>query len=768
MKKIEPFALPILLALGLISSAAAALPDPPQNPAPAWIYAWPHFARVTWDPVPGADSYNLYRYDETAQTWQPVAPGVTNPMAFDPTAGSAGRSYRVTALNAEGESSPSAVVTTQDSDYFPYFSFTPPGTYPGTLSPTSATIQWVVSLTTGADGMLEIGLSLTNLTVVAFQPEYAFGHSVQLTNLTPATTYFYRVASVGPNRVGSTAMQMFTTPDYNHPPAATDITLPPIVDPWTVTLTLTGSDPDGIWSPLGFAVVTPPTNGTLSEIYYDDYWGPRYVDYTPSPGARGGDSFQYVVNDGELNSNPATVSIPSLWLNRTPQPVSFSTNALEDTPLSLTLQATDEDGDALTFSFGGCLHGTVSGEPPNLVYTPEPEFSGTDLVLFTVNDGYLGGLAQGTIHIEVQAVNDPPLAIGQTLATSEDTALSISLAATDPDSAVLTMAVLDPPLHGTLSGTPPNLIYTPAANYAGPDRFRFQATDGVSSGPMAEVALTILPVNDSPVVVLQNYVLAEDTVLSFTVAAADADGDNLAFQVSTLPSHGSLTGVGPNYVYTPAANFSGLDRIDVVVSDGQGGLDSTTIEFAVQSVADAPRADAQAVAVPYNTAVAVTLTGSDVDGDVLSYVVVSSPAGGVLTGTGPNLTFTPTVGWTGVTTFAFKVNDGGLDSGVATVTLTVNPPSGVPTPPNGLAATVVSRTQINLGWNDNSSNEDGFKIERSTNGSSWTQIATVGRNVRNYSSTGLSANKTYYYRVRAFNIRGNSTYSNVVTAKTLR
>ncbi len=765
MKKIELFA---LLVPGFISSATAALPDPPQNPAPAWIYASTHFARVTWDPVPGAESYTLYRYDDTAQTWQPVMSGVTNAMAFDTTAGSAGRSYRVTALNAEGESLPSAIVTTQDSNYIPYFSFTPPGTYPGTLSPTSVTIEWIVSLTSGADGMLEIGPSPTSLTVVGFHPEYAFGHSFLITNLTPATTYFYRVASVGTNRVGSTAMQLFTTPDYNHPPVATDITLAPIVDPWTVTVALTGTDPDGVWSPLEFAIVTPPTNGTVSEVYYYDYWGPRYVNYTPSLGARGADAFQYVVNDGELNSNPATVLIPSLLLNRTPQPVSFSTNALEDTPLGLTLQATDEDGDVLTFSFGGCLHGTVTGEPPNLIYTPEPEFSGTDLVLFTVNDGYLGGLAQGTINIEVQAVNDPPVATGQALTTSEDTSLGISLAATDPDSGMLTMIVIEPPLHGTLSGTPPNLIYTPAVNYAGPDRFFFQASDGVSSGPIAEVALTVVPANDSPVIVPQDYTLAEDTVLSFAVSAVDVDGDALVFQVSTLPAHGSLSGVGPNFVYTPGANFSGLDRIEVIVFDGQGGLDTTTINFTVQPVPDAPRADAQAVAVPYNTAVALTLTGSDVDGDALGFVLVSSPGGGVLTGTGPNLTFTPTVGWTGVTTFTFKVNDGGLDSANATVTLTVSAPSGVPTPPNGLAASVASRSRINLGWNDNSSNEDGFKVERSTNGSTWTQIATVGPNVTTYASTGLSANKTYYYRVRAFNLRGNSPYSNVVSAKTLR
>jgi serine protease len=87
--------------------------------------------------------------------------------------------------------------------------------------------------------------------------------------------------------------------------------------------------------------------------------------------------------------------------------------------------------------------------------------------------------------------------------------------------------------------------------------------------------------------------------------------------------------------------------------------------------------------------------------------------------------------------------------------------------PSGLTATAESSSQINLSWTDNSNNEDGFKIERSPTGSSsWVQIATVGANVLTYSNTGLSANTTYYYRVRAYNTAGNSSYSNTDSATT--
>jgi hypothetical protein len=80
---------------------------------------------------------------------------------------------------------------------------------------------------------------------------------------------------------------------------------------------------------------------------------------------------------------------------------------------------------------------------------------------------------------------------------------------------------------------------------------------------------------------------------------------------------------------------------------------------------------------------------------------------------------------------------------------------------------VVSSSEIDLSWTDNSDNETEFKIERSTDaGITFTEIATVGANVTTYPDTGLAPSTTYAYRVRASNSTGDSDYSNTAIAIT--
>jgi carboxypeptidase T len=140
---------------------------------------------------------------------------------------------------------------------------------------------------------------------------------------------------------------------------------------------------------------------------------------------------------------------------------------------------------------------------------------------------------------------------------------------------------------------------------------------------------------------------------------------------------------------------------------------------------------------------------------------------------GANVTSYSNTGLTPSTSYSYRVrayNTAG-DSDYSNSASAVTQAAPVlPAAPTSLAASVISRSQINLTWTDNSSNETGFRIQR-CKGSTCTnfaQIASVGANVKSYSNTGLATNTTYRYRVYAYNTAGNSAYSNIVTATTLR
>jgi hypothetical protein len=238
----------------------------------------------------------------------------------------------------------------------------------------------------------------------------------------------------------------------------------------------------------------------------------------------------------------------------------------------------------------------------------------------------------------------------------------------------LTYVVKDGPTHGTLSDTGGGeaaFTYEPDDDYAGADAFTFAVSDGWLESEPATVSIAVRSVNDAPVALGQSVTTDEDVPVAVVLEARDVEGDALTFAVLAPPTHGSLGGTGADLTYTPAAGYHGADGFTFKANDGALDSAPATVSITVGAVNRAPVAIAQTVRTNGATTVAIVLTGTDEDGDALTYAVVAPPSHGSLGGAAPDLTYTPTTGYSGPDAFTFKVNDGRLDSPAATVTLDV-------------------------------------------------------------------------------------------------
>jgi hypothetical protein len=200
----------------------------------------------------------------------------------------------------------------------------------------------------------------------------------------------------------------------------------------------------------------------------------------------------------------------------------------ENSSANITLTGFDSQDLPLTYSvLTEPTHGVLSGTPPNLKYQPATNFYGDDAFTFDVNDGVTNS-SPATISLVVTQIYSPPTAYSQTLTNLENTALPVTLSASDPQNDPLTYSILTQPSHGTLSGTAPNLVYQPATNYVGNDAFTFRANDGISNSATATISITIKAVDEPPMVSAgsnQLVILPDNTVnLNGTVTYAEFPG----------------------------------------------------------------------------------------------------------------------------------------------------------------------------------------------------------------------------------------------------
>lgn len=382
------------------------------------------------------------------------------------------------------------------------------------------------------------------------------------------------------------------------------------------------------------------------------------------------------------------------------------------------------------------LNGTVANVNTallSLVYTPDLDFVGNDLLSVEVSDngntGSGGALtASETIDVEVISLIRPR-ARNDARTVLEGDSITVDVLANDeanlPDPTVYVrdLVSFSPNAVALISGVPTTvgtvsrvdagaagtfedqLMYTPNAGFEdffGTVTFSYTMTDDKpGSVPVsATVTLTVTNVNDAPVAVDDLYSTDEDIALvvpsvlnpdSLLANDEDVDGNTLTVNVTVLPQNGSLVwSANGNFTYTPNANFNGMDEFQYTVSDGQTtSLTPATVTILVNAVNDAPVGVADSYTTLEDTL--LTVDGSvafpsvldndaDVENDILTAELLTTTTRGTLTFNEADGTFTyqPSLNLNGLDSFTYRTFDGDRYSAPVTVTINVTPDNDAP------------------------------------------------------------------------------------------
>lgn len=264
----------------------------------------------------------------------------------------------------------------------------------------------------------------------------------------------------------------------NHPPIAENMTL--TTNGTSLNSTLNASDIDD--DKLNFTIINQPAHGTL--ILYAD----GNFSYTAGNDSNGTDCFTYIANDGNLNSNNATVilntHIPTIANN-----MSLSTRVGKN--ISSTFNVTDWYGSKLNYTIlSNPAHGTLNyTSNGSFIYQPYSNYSGNDSFTYNVYDGlFISKTAIVNIFVNP---DNPPVANNMTVLTKKGKSVSKSFNITDVDGDQLTILIVRPPMHGNIKIANGKFIYTPARNFVGTDFFTYLVNDGFLNSNNANVVINV-------------------------------------------------------------------------------------------------------------------------------------------------------------------------------------------------------------------------------------------------------------------------------------
>lgn len=281
--------------------------------------------------------------------------------------------------------------------------------------------------------------------------------------------------------------------------------------------------------------------------------------------------------------------------NNAPQAQDLSVSTDTGTPIDIKLIASDVDGDEINYSITKQpSFGAVTGSAPNVRYTPNAPFVGTDSFKYRASDG-LAQSNEATVVIEVVAVEapgdtEPPTAPKNLRATSVGVAeIALAWDASSDNEGVKEYRVYR---KAQVVGSVEELKFIDVGLKAGASyRYRVVAVDAAgnvsSNSNIIDVKTNTVnePANTPPVATSQEVNVKQDKSVSITLQATDADDDVVTYEVTDLPKKGTLSGDPPEVVYTPNAGYSGSDQFSFVASDGADISQKGTISITVEKVA---------------------------------------------------------------------------------------------------------------------------------------------------------------------------------------
>lgn len=233
---------------------------------------------------------------------------------------------------------------------------------------------------------------------------------------------------------------------------------------------------------LGYTIVNPPGHGTLSPGAN----GNAYT-YTPAADFNGSDSFTYRVTDSVLTSTAAAVTINVSPVNDAPTLAAVGpVTTVEDTPVSFTLVGSDVDGDAMT-SYQLVSTPTLGSVQVNgavVTYTPFTDVLGTETLTFTVT---AGGQTSLPLEVEVTITGEPVASLVYRGLFETTTIPTASGNWSNPS-----IAITNPPSHGTVVNTGSDFLYTHSGDSATGDHYSYTVTNSAGEVRTIAVALTIV------------------------------------------------------------------------------------------------------------------------------------------------------------------------------------------------------------------------------------------------------------------------------------